>query len=145
MKDGATISNVTFRDIKLDLKEIRGEGMSGEPIRAVIEKRDGVGKIKDILFDRVTSSSPYQCVFEGLPESPLEEFNFWGCRFTVEPREIKTGLKPVLGIKNAKNFMFKFAYLNWLTEDPQNWNGFIGKENAENIVVREIQETKGIN
>lgn len=140
--DGHTISNVTFRDMKLDLREIPGEGMSGEPIRAVIEGRHGFGKIKDILFDRVESISPYRAIFAGAPESSIEGLNFWGCRFVVKPREIKMGKQPVLSIKHSKDFTFKYARLHWLARDEENWDQFIGQENSENILVRELEETR---
>lgn len=141
MRDGSTISDVTFRDMNFDLHEINGEGMSGEPIRVCVEKRNGIGKIGGILFDRVHSTSPYCSKFYGMDESKLEGFNFWGCRFNVKPREIKMGKHAVLEIQHAKDFTFKFAYLNWLTEDQESWNGFIGEENTENIFVRELIET----
>lgn len=142
MEDGHTISDVTFRDVNFDLREIPGESMSGEPIRAVIERRHGAGAVRDILFDRVVSHSPYKCLFQGLPESKLTNFSFWGCRWFVKPRQIKMGKQPVLDIENAKDFTFKFAYLTWLGVDPANWDGFVGAKNSENVFVREVEEKR---
>lgn len=140
--DGHVVSDVTYRDIKLDLHEIDGEKWSGEPIRAVVEGRHGFGKIKDILFDRVKSISPYRAILAGVPDSVLENFNFWGCRFVVKPREIKMGKQPVVLIKNARDFAFKGMKLHWLAQDAENWDDFIGQENTRNILVREIEETR---
>lgn len=142
MRDGATISNVTFRDMKLDLREIPGESMSGEPVRAVIEERNGIGGIKDILFDRVTSIAPFRSIFEGHAESRLQNLNFWGCRWLVKPREIKMGERPVLEIKNAQDFTFKYAHLTWLGDDNANWDSFVHQENCDNIFVRELEEAR---
>lgn len=139
--DGGNISDVTYRDLNLDLREIPGEGMSGEPIRVYAENRHGISKVSDVLFDRVRSDSPFCATFKGLAESKLQDFNFWGCRFNVRPREIKMGKHPVLEIENAKDFTFKFAYLNWLTEDRENWDKFIGEKDTTNIFVRELIET----
>lgn len=143
MRDGACVSDVTFRDIALDLREIEGEQMSGEPVRATIENRNGVGSIRRILFDRVVSRAPYRSYFAGLPESKLEDFDFWGCRYEVTRRTIKKDRAPVLSVSHARNFAFKLAQLRWLADQPELWDGFVGQRDSENVLVRGLEETFG--
>jgi len=134
--DGHTISGVTYRDMDLDLHEIPGEGWSGEPIRAIIEERHGIGAIKDVAFERVRFSSPYSSTLAGTPTSKLDGFTFTDCEFAVRPREIKFGPKPVIGITNARDITMNGTTLKWLTDDKANWTGFISQEGAENVVIR---------
>lgn len=141
-RDGHTISNVAFRNIKLDLVEIPDEGMSGEPIRVDISERHGIGAIKNVTFDRITSHAPYTCPINGMPQSKLEGFKFWGCHFYVNPRTDKMGKKPVLNISNARDFVFKYTTLTWPNESDKdtNWTEFIEQKDSENILVQPLTE-----
>jgi polygalacturonase len=144
-RDGGVISDVTYRDMSFDLHEIEGESHSGEPIYVSVEKRNGIGKVVDVLFDRVVSRAPYRSLFEGMAQSKLTDFKLWGCRFYLKPREIKMGRQPVISIADADGFQFRFTYLQRPADDDQNWNGFIEAKDSENIVSRELEETRADN
>ncbi len=141
--DGHSISNVTFRDMNLDLRELRGEGMSGEPLRAVIEGRHGFGKIKDITFDRVEFASPYRSLISGAAESAIEDITFRDCRFVVEPRQIKKGKTPLFSIEHAKRVTFERPAVQWPLTRMEDWNGFVRHEDSSDIHVPDMTESGG--
>lgn len=142
MRDGSTFEDVTFRDVTMDLHEIPGEGWSGEPYRITVESRRGIGKIRNVLFDRVKCSAPYRSVIHGHPDSPLEGVKFWGCEWVVKPREDKMNRAPVMDIQRAKNVEFRFTKLDWRTKNDDVWNGFLGLSDVEGLSFREFEERR---
>ncbi len=138
---GAQVSDITFRDIRLSPSASAGDPESGRAIRVSNASDKECGVVRDMLFDRVTSTAANSCVFEGSAASKLDHFDFWGCRFSVTPGRPDSGKSAVLRVRHAKNFTLKLAYLHWQGEDSRNWSGFIGDTDSENIFVRELEET----
>jgi len=141
MRDGATFKNVTFRDITMDLREFEGENLSGEPFRITIENRSGVGKIQDILFDRITSYAPFRSVIYGYPSSWVEGLKFWGCKFIVRPRQIKDYPQALFEVRRARDVEFRLTEVDWRIENKELWNGFIGASQVEGLFIVEMKET----
>ena len=125
MRDGGTFEDVTWRDITMDLHEIHGEDKSGEPIRMVVERRHGLGKIRNILFDRVRSSSPWYSIIRGDPESNIEDVNLWAVGFEVRPREIKRDRRALIEVKHARDFDFRLMRVEWGIKNRDLWDGFL--------------------
>jgi hypothetical protein len=133
MRDGFTFSNVTFRDIRMGLREIDGESMSGEPYRAVIRDRAGIGKIKGVRFERIRSRAPYRSLFQGMAESPLQDFTFRDCLWEIASRTIKMDKKPVMAIEHARDFAFHGCRFTWTTDQRDVWDALVREKDAENI------------
>jgi hypothetical protein len=77
-----------------------------------------------------------------MAQSKLTDFKLWGCRFTLKPRQIKMGREPVISISNGQDFEFRFTYLDRPTGDDDNWADFIEKKDSDNIVSRDLEETR---
>lgn len=125
MRDGSTISGVTFRDMKLDLREIAGEGMSGEPVRVTISDRRGVGGIRNVLFERVVSHAPYSSLFHGHPDSPLTNFTLSDCSFALAQRKLKMDRRPVVDVKHAVSFALCGVEVTGSEDQRELWDGIV--------------------
>ena len=140
MRDGHTMQNVVFRNMSLDLYELKGEGWSGEPVRITNEARNGIGKIKNVLIENVRLSTPYGSVLEAPEQSPNENITFRNCRLEVRQREIKMSKRALFVVNYAKDLTFENTMVTWKTQAPTLWEGFLKQQNSKNIVVRGLVE-----
>ena len=140
MRDGATMENCTFRDIRMDLTEIEGESRSGEPYRIAIEEREGIGSVREILFDRVDCASPWRSSITGHAESWIGPLHFWGCRNTVTPRSIKTDSASLFEFTRACDIDFRLMYCDWQQGEGDAWDGYMRLREVQNIDVREFEQ-----
>lgn len=142
MRDGATIFNATYRDIRLDLMEYPGEGSSGAACTGVIENRSGIGKIDGITFERVSASVPFGSEFSGKPESMVRNVVFRDCTFEIRNRGIKMNRLPLFSLANCSGFEFTGCRVHWNAAVEGLWDGFLRREDCEEIAVDGLEETR---
>ncbi len=92
VRDGATVSDVKFSDITLELnrKHFNWWG-NADPIWLVVLKRNEnskVGSIKKITFDNISGSCQGTSRLEGFPGSPLENIRMNNLKFTIYPESL---------------------------------------------------------
>lgn len=138
--DGHRFSDITFRDIRMDLREVEGEGMSGEPYRVFIEEREGVGRLENLLFEGIRARAPYCSLFLGHPDSHLDNVTIKDCSWEIKPRSIKTDKRAVLELSNCRNFTLENVDVNWHDRQQPLWTSFINQENTDNVVIRSSTE-----
>ena len=81
LRDGATYHDITFRTIQMNLFRIADEPWSGEAFRVAMQHRDGMGSMRDILFEDITALSPFRSIlFSKLPQ-PVAGITFRNCRW----------------------------------------------------------------
>lgn len=139
VRDGATISDVTYRNLRLDLMEYAGEGSSGMPFTVVIEKRDGVGAVRRVAFDRVRVSAPYFSVFRGYPGSRIEDVSFRDCELEIRNRSIKMDVLPVVELVRCSDVRFERLKLRWNTALRGLWTGPIEQEECERVRLDTVE------
>jgi len=102
MRDGATYSNITFRNIRMNLMRLAGEQWSGEAYRVSIQERNGRGRMKNILFDRIEAQSPQRSVLFSKVPHPLSGVTFNNCVWRAEA----DGAIPHIEVDNARDISF---------------------------------------
>jgi hypothetical protein len=102
MRDGATYSDITFRNIRMNLLRLPEEKWSGEAYRVSIQERDGRGRMENILFDRVQARSPHRSILFSEVGYPLRGVTFKGCVWHAEA----DGMIPHVEVDNAKDIVF---------------------------------------
>ncbi|MCC5795683.1 MAG: hypothetical protein JJT85_13265 [Chromatiales bacterium] len=97
MLDGGSISDLTFRNIRMSLYEQSGESLSGEPFRFVIGNRKdrGEGTIRRLLFESISIVAPYQAVFLGTEQSMLSDITLHRIHWRVTPSRHKAPPRPL--------------------------------------------------
>jgi|YNPNPStandDraft_1061719.scaffolds.fasta_scaffold01712_9 hypothetical protein len=140
MRDGAKMSNVSYRGVKLDLTEIDGEGMSGEPIRATIEARHGPGVIDGVIIDRMDCHAPYASLFAGMPESNIRNVKITDSVFRVKPRTIKNDRRPLMSLINCSGFVIANVKINWPSTETDLWDGVVAQKDCNDVVVEGLTE-----
>ncbi len=121
-RDGGTISGITWRDIRMELVEMSGEDMSGEPFRFSIRPRDGYSTIQNARVENVTCRAPYYCPIESTASYKITGITFENVRMTVTPRTSKTDMHYLFEFTNASNIIFNNLTVDW-TERSAHWNG----------------------
>ncbi len=144
MRDGAKVSNITYRGLNFDLVQYPGESSSGMPYTILVEKRGGVGQVKDIIYERISSAAPYTSIVLGRADSKVENVTFRNCAFEVRNRFIKMDEKvPVLDASFCKNLKIIDCSLFWNTPlETTVWNGFLRQENCEGVCVEGLTEKR---
>ena len=112
--------------------EINGEGMSGEPIYLTLEERSGIGSIKNILFENISSAAPYKSVLDGMAQSKIENIVIRNCGWRFKPRTIKMGKEPIFDLRHVKNLRFEKFRLETPSQTDQ-WGDIIRKKECEDI------------
>ncbi len=140
MRDGGTFEDVVFKDVELDLYEIKNEGWSGEPYRVVVEERHGLGKIRNVVFERVKASAPFRSVFIGHEKSFIEDLKFVDCEWVIKPREDKMVLSPANVFDRARNISFLgTTRVKWQNRPADLFNGFLGLSRVENFSIGNVE------
>lgn len=102
MRDGATYSDITYRDIRMNLMRLPGEKWSGEAYRVSIQERHGKGKMQRILFDRVVARSPQRSILFSEIRRPLRGVTFRNCVWRADT----DGTIPHVEVDNAEDISF---------------------------------------
>ncbi len=135
MRDGAAIRNVVFRDIRMHLREIDGEYMSGEPFRVVIQKRHGLGTIENIRYENITTNAPFRALIQGRADRRAGGLLFKDIVIDVSDRLIKRDPAPVFRIEHAENVRFENVTARWATDDREPWSGLFEIEDSDDIAT----------
>jgi polygalacturonase len=124
MRDGSDYRDVTYRNIRAHLIEYAGEHMSGEPVRITIEHREGIGTVKDILFEDIYFQHPYRVFFRGRPDSWIEDITFKNVVFEITPRTIKNDqVVPLFDTGYSRNIEMIDCRVKWLEDQKDLWAG----------------------
>jgi len=102
MRDGATYSDITFRNIRMNLMRLPEEKWSGEAYRVSIQERDGQGKMRNILFDQVQAQSPHRSILFSKIPRPVRGITFKNCLW----RAGVDGTIPHIEVDNAEAISF---------------------------------------
>jgi polygalacturonase len=138
-RDGGAIENVVFRDIRMSLREIGGEGMSGQPFYFSVQKRGGVSRLRGVTVQDVTCRAPWFARIEGIPESPVEGLTFENVSWTVLPRSIKKEAKPLFDFAGAGPVAVRGLTVDWTAALDGQWSGLWSggaPVSAEGVVER---------
>lgn len=133
IRDGGKASDITCRDINLDLMEYPFEGSSGAPFTAEIAKRSGVGALSDVVFENISAAAPYYSSFRGMQRSRIKNVTFKNCNITITDRTDKTDKLPALSIESCEDFRFVNTKINWSTRFRDIWSGDILEKSSSNI------------
>ncbi len=128
VRDGGEVSQVTFRDIRMDLIEIPGESRSGQPFLFTLEKRSGVGRLRDVLIRDVTCRAPWFSLIESLVKPPVERITFENIQLEVTPRTDKKDVRPLFEFKNVRNLTMRGLHVNWAEAQRECWSGLWSKK-----------------
>ncbi len=138
MRDGATIRNVVFRDIRMHLREIEGEHMSGEPFRVVIQKRHGLGTIEDITYENIRTTAPFRALIQGRADRSVGRLVFRDIAIDVTDRVLKRDPAPVFEIRHAEDIQFEDVVVRWATDDRTPWSGLFDIEDSGVIATEGV-------
>jgi len=124
VRDGGHVSNVVYRDIRMDLVEIPPEGRSGQPFYLYMEKRYGEGsRLSDVLFQNITCRAPWYSFIDSRDPTPIERVTFENVELTVLPRERKKDKKYLFEFHKARNIDFVNLTVDWTEAKPDQWKG----------------------
>ena len=140
--DGAEVSDITYRNVRLDLMEYPGERYGGSPFSASIGQRTGIGVMDGVTFENVTAQAPWYSDFSGQPSSPISNVTFRNCALAMANRCIKTEKLPVFNLKNCKGFAWQDCTLEWKTPMLCLWDGLVKTESSEKIETDGLNEVK---
>lgn len=141
-RDGGTISEVTWKSIRMDLMEYPREKMSGQPFYFMAKKRGGESKVRDILVEDVTVRAPWYSLFEADTAWPLSGIEFRNVRLTVTPRTDKKDRKYLFEFQNARDIVFRSLQVDWAGLDPAvSWKG-LWSEDAP-VKAEDVRKTGG--
>lgn len=122
-RDGGTVSDVTWRDIRLDLVEVPREKMSGQPIYIMAMKRGGASKVENVLIEQVECAAPWFCLLEADTPWPLSGITLRDVRWTVTPRTDKKEAKYLFEFRNARDIVFHDFTADLSKARPEQWKG----------------------
>lgn len=144
VRDGATVSDVKFSNITLDLnrKHFNWWG-NADPIWLVVLKRtenSKVGTIKNITFDNISGNCQGTSRLEGFPGSPLENIRMNNLRFTVNPESLpdKRATHGFIA-HDVKGLSITDFDLVWNEQSPEpRWSSAFRFENVEDLRLNAI-------
>jgi hypothetical protein len=139
MRDGHEISQVVYRDIRMDLHEIDGESRSGQPFYVTIRDRAGVGNIRNVLIRNVSCRAPWYSRIESLPGAPIEGLVFENISWEVAPRTSKLDRRPLFYFDHSGEVVFRGLHVDWTEAHPEHWSG-LWEEDAP-AVASDVQQT----
>lgn len=142
LRDGATVTNVTYRNLKLDLMEYPGEDSSGSPFTIELRKRAAIGKLNGVTYDNISVRCPYGSDLYGEPTSNVENVLFKDCSIEVLDRSLKLGPQPLFSLENCRSVKFTNCKVKWSAASNPFWEGFLKQTNCEGVVVEGLSETK---
>jgi hypothetical protein len=140
VKDGGAVSKVTYRDLRLGLREYPGEPTSGAACTMEIGKRGGVGSIRDVLFERVSAEAPYGSSMAGRADSRIGKVAFKDCTMDVTDRAIKLNSMPVFALRNCADIDLAGLRVRWRTKLREPWTELIAQENCERVKSFVVEE-----
>lgn len=122
-RDGATISNVIWRDIRGELVEVSYEGRSGQPFYIMAEQRSGQSKLENVLIQNVRLAAPWYSLLETDLPWPLSGITFDDIYLTVLPRVHKDDKKYLFEFDRCADIEFKNVVIDWARADLGQWKG----------------------
>lgn len=122
-RDGGTLSNITFRNIRMDLVEIPREKMSGQPLLLTNEKRHGESMLRNVTIEKITCRAPWFSQIQSKVAAPIEHVTIRDLKLTVLPRADKQDCKPLVELTNARNVLASNWTVDWTQARPQQWSG----------------------
>jgi hypothetical protein len=122
-RDGGTISNVIWRDIRMDLVEVPREGRSGQPFYVMARKRHGQSHVENVVIENVTAAAPWYSKIETSLPWPIRGITFRNIRLTVKPRTIKQDARYLFEFDGAEDIVFDGLTVDWSHAAAQHWNG----------------------
>jgi polygalacturonase len=124
VRDGGHVSNVVYRDIRMDLVEIAPEGRSGQPFYLYLSKRHGEGStLSEVLFQNITCRAPWFSFLDSNDPTPIGRITFDHVEWTVLPRERKQDKKYLFEFDNARNIDFRNVMIDWTEANMDQWHG----------------------
>lgn len=142
LRDGATVTNVTYRNVKLDLMEYPGEDGSGSPFTIELRKRLGIGKLSGVTYDNVSARCQYSSNLFGEPTSNVQDVLFKDCKIEVVNRALKFRTVSLFSLTNCRNVKFSNCSVNWNIACQSIWEGFLKQTDCAGVVVEGLKETK---
>jgi hypothetical protein len=139
MRDGHEIADVVFRDIRMDLIELDGEGRSGQPFYITLRDRAGVGRIRDLRIERVECSAPWYSRFETLPGSPFENVVLEDISWKVLSRTLKKDVRPLFYGEPGASVEIRGLHVDWSSANRDQWDGMWN----QNAPVSAVEVTEG--
>jgi polygalacturonase len=165
MRDGGIMENIMFSNINMDLMNVDGESMTGEPIRIVLQKRNPdskLGTIRNIVFDNLIINAPFRGYLQGHAEQDIDGVTIRDVRWRVT-----TGLKmqddpapgyvghsnmtrrnqtaiDALFCSNIRNLNLENISIAWTGSDQSSWRHAVYCSDAENVHIEGLKARQGI-
>ncbi len=121
-RDGGTLSDITWRNIRMDLVEVPGEDYSGQPFLFTINPRLGTSTIRNVRVRDIVCRAPYCCPIESMAADPISGVTFENVKLTVAPRMLKPQMCWLFEFANASNIVFNDLLVDWTDATPH-WHG----------------------
>lgn len=141
-RDGGTISNILWRDIRMDLREIPREGRSGQPIYIMAKTRHGASKVEKVLIEDLTIRAPWYCLFETNTPWPLSGVWLRDIEWVVTPRTDKQDAKYLFEFDHVAGIIVENLRVDWSEADAEHWKGLWADDAP--VKVRNVGQT-GLN
>lgn len=159
MRDGAQYSNVTFRNIRMDVTEYERDSSSGEPFRICIQNRlNGGGHIRNVLLENIQVTAPYRAIITGRDACVLNDITFRNIDWRIVPAKIKNMPRPLtaawvvdkknelalegnplLVIHRAEGVVFDDVRIDWSAVQDGPWDRFLDEQRSSKINVEGVK------
>ena len=133
-KDGGRVSDVTFQDIDLDLREYDGEDKSGEPVRIEVSPRDGRAPIDAVVFENIVCRTPYRSRLQGHPQAEIADVTFRNFRLALLPRATRPEKQALFVLTHCRNVTFTDCTADYSATDAGRWGGLTSEKHCVAIV-----------
>lgn len=133
-RDGGRVSDVTFQDIDLDLREYDGEDKSGEPVRLDVARRQGLAPIDGVTFQNITCRAPFRSLLQGHPDAEIRNVTFTDVTVALLPRKTRPGRQPLFMLTHCRDVTFDGCTADYAATDADLWSGLTVEKHCASIV-----------
>lgn len=124
VRDGGKVSQVTFRNIRMELVELPGEGLSGQPFYLTLEERYGKGStLSDVVIRDVRCRAPWFSLMENSTLAPIERVLLENIDWAVTPRTDKQTPRYLFEFQNAREITLRNLRVDWSEASREHWKG----------------------
>lgn len=132
-RDGGRVSDVTFQDIDLDLREYDGEDKSGEPFRLEVSRRNGLAPIDGVAFENITCRTPFRSLLQGHPDAWIRDVTFKSVAVTLLPRKTRPGRQPLFVLTHCRDVTFENCTADYAATDAGLWGSLTAEKHCVSI------------
>jgi hypothetical protein len=122
-RDGGTIANIIWRDLRIDLVEVPREGRSGQPFYIMAKRRGGNSRVENVRITNVSGTAPWYSLLEADTPWPLSDIRFENIDLTVLPRDDKQDVKHLFEFEHCEGIEFHDITVDFSKANLDQWAG----------------------